>query len=225
MSSNVNLRYSLAVSVQQSEPLAVVVGRNCKRIRSGAGVTQDELARHARNIGLRWTASKVGDFEAGRSAPTFATVLAVILALQKALQSEVTLADLVAGDGFVILTDGIDVLATELANVCRGDVFRLQPGTWHPKVRSATAREVQALVEGDVDKLVRRSGLPEHRLAQQLGISRARLAAASFRLWQRTFREERDRRAGPDANQQKRGQMSRTLRAELEKALADGNNQ
>jgi hypothetical protein len=43
-------------------------------------------------------------------------------------------------------------------------------------------------------------------------------------LWQRTFSEERDRRAGADANQQKRGQESRTLRAELEKALADGDD-
>jgi hypothetical protein len=34
--------------------------------------------------------------------------------------------------------------------------------------------------------------------------------------------EERDRRAGPDANPQKRGRVPRELRAELEKALADG---
>jgi hypothetical protein len=46
----------------------------------------------------------------------------------------------------------------------------------------------------------------------------------SFQLWQGTFTEERDRRAGPDANQQKRGRISRDLRAELEKALADGND-
>jgi len=69
-----------------------------------------------------------------------------------------------------------------------------------------------------------RSELTEHRLAKRLGISPARLAHVSFQLWQSTFTEERDRRAGPDANQQKRGHVSRALRAELEKALADGND-
>jgi hypothetical protein len=42
-------------------------------------------------------------------------------------------------------------------------------------------------------------------------------------LWHGTFSEERDRRAGPDATQQKKGRISRELRTELEKALTDGN--
>jgi hypothetical protein len=46
-----------------------------------------------------------------------------------------------------------------------------------------------------------------------------------FRLWNgRTFGEERNQRAGPDANQQKKGRTTRELRAELEKALADGDD-
>jgi hypothetical protein len=65
--------------------------------------------------------------------------------------------------------------------------------------------------------LLHRSGLAEQRLAQRLDISRGRLADVSFRLWRRTFSDERDRRAGPHANKQKRGQVSRTLPAELEK--------
>jgi hypothetical protein len=69
-----------------------------------------------------------------------------------------------------------------------------------------------------------RSGLTEDRVAQRLKISRDRLAAVSFRLWQHTFSEERDRRAGPDANQQKKGRITRELRAELEKAIADGDD-
>ena len=39
------------------------------------------------------------------------------------------------------------------------------------------------------------------------------------------FREERDRRAGEDANRQKKGRITRELRAELEKALADRDDQ
>ena len=66
--------------------------------------------------------------------------------------------------------------------------------------------------------------ITEHRLAQRLGTDHAHIAKLSLRLWQRTFSEERDRRAGADANQQKKGRISRELRAELERALTDGND-
>jgi hypothetical protein len=75
-----------------------------------------------------------------------------------------------------------------------------------------------------MERLLLRSGLTEDRLARQIGVERARLADISHLLWQSTFSEERDRRAGPDANQQKKGRISREMRAELEKALADGDN-
>lgn len=218
------------VADQPSESLAKVVGRNYKDIRVAAGVTQEELARSARGVGLRWTASIVGDFEAGRSAPTFATVLAATLALQNALRDagkqrqqaperDVTLADLVAGDGFVALNDNFGVSAALLAEVCRGAVFEPRRGDVQFKLRQHSAREVHELVE-----TMQRSGLTEQRLAHRLGIGQDRLAVTSSRLWKRTFSEERDRRAGAGANQQKKGRISRELRAELEKALNDGND-
>ena len=205
---------------------AGVVGRNCKRLRLAAGLTQDAFAQHARLVGLRWTAASVGDFEAGRSAPAFATVLAVVLALQNATGKDVTLAELVAGDGYVALTGGIDVKVTALADVCRGGPARLPNGSWRAKTRSASAAEIQALAGGDVGKVLGRSGIAEVRAAQRLGVSPARLAAVSAVLWGgRTFSEERNRRAGPDANSQNRGQVSRTMQAELERAISDGNDQ
>lgn len=217
---------------EPSTPLAKLIGGNCKRIRSDiGGVTQDDLARYARAAGLRWTASTVGDFEAGRSAPTFATVLAVTRALQSALQAAakprselpdaggVTLADLVAGEGFVALNDNFDVLAARLVEVCRGEIFTLGKGNWRYPFRPMGAGEVTALVE-----TLQRSGLSEQRLAQRLGITGDHLAVLSSRLWKKTFSEERDHRAGPEANRQKRGQVSRALQRELEKAITDGNN-
>lgn len=144
----------------------------------------------------------VGDFEDGRSAPTFATVLAVTRALQSALQDVakqrnepphpgVTLADLVAGEGFVALNDNLDVRAARLADVYRGQIFKLGKGNWRMKFRPASAGEVTALVE-----TLQRSGLTEQRLAQRLGVAPELLARMSSRLWGRTFSEERDRRAG-----------------------------
>jgi transcriptional regulator with XRE-family HTH domain len=235
------------------EPLSVVVGRNCQLIRSRLGVTQEQFVRYAREVGLRWTASKVGDFERGRRELAFGTVLGVSAALARAqadakergvaVGSPVTLADLVWFDGNVVLTaDGPDPLGAVVANVCRGRPWPLDPvklmgedevelqGVYKKVVDSALS---SAMVDGYFDPDVtaaelamtrQRSGLAEDRLAQRLKISRDRLAALSFRLWQHTFSEERDRRAGPDANQQKRGRISRDLRAEIEEALADGNS-
>jgi len=232
------------------QPLARVVGQNCKHIRSEIiGVTQDELARHARAIGLRWNAAKVGSFEAGRSAPTFATVIAVTVALQMAAQERestqgVTLADLLAGHGFVELTDILDTVPTGwVADVCRGrastwppadeywrdawPVQEVEPGVLKRRAARTAAAVKQAAAQmaevGELD-VAERSGLTEHRLAQRLDISRALLADVSYRLWNGTFSEERDRRAGAEANQQKRGRVSRELRAELEEALTDGND-
>lgn len=240
----------------------MVLGENCRRIRTKIGITQDQLALHARDVGLRWNAAKVGNFEAGRSAPTFATVLAVTAALQWALEDAaerrgmsgadllsselpgVTLADLVTSDGRVALTDAFEVRGRDLDDVCRrGLFFTLEPSVYaRPRplrrppdpfgggpegmppdpfggipegMRKRDTRSKAAVIE----VALQRSGLTEQRLAKRLNVSPTELARASFRLWQSTFSEERDRRAGPDANQQKKGRVSRELRAALEKAL------
>lgn len=218
-----------------TEPLAAVVGGNCKRIRTAASVTQDELARCARDLGLRWNSSKVADFESGRAAPTFATVLAASLALDHALAEaahardgsaeRVTLADLVDCDGWVEVNDALGFRGGELADVCRGNVWPASPNRPRSDARIRVPVMRGSLDAGAAVALLRqRSGLAEQRLAQRLGVSRERLAGVSFQLWQRTFSDERDRRAGPDANRQKRGQVSRTLQSELEKVLNDGND-
>ncbi|OBG76248.1 MULTISPECIES: transcriptional regulator [unclassified Mycobacterium] len=233
-----------------SESLGWVVGASCRRIRTQLGITQDDLARYTKGLGLRWTASKVGDFEAGRYAPTFATVLVVLLALNLAAADSgeadaggFTLADLLAGNGLVQLTDTLDVPGDHLADVCRGKNFtepgqrkkygftRLRsPGPLRPDEIRATAKGLAKLTEyvepfaAGVADVLQRSGLTEYRLAKQLKMSDKELAAHSFALWRSTFSEERDRRAGSDANRQKKGRVSRELRVELERALADGDH-
>ena len=57
------------------------------------------------------------------------------------------------------------------------------------------------------------------RICKSLGISREIGVAAMALLWKSTFVAERDRLAGPDANAQRRGQISRQLKAELQKAV------
>lgn len=207
------------------ETLAVVVGRNCERLRTMIGLTQDELARYARDLGLRWKASSVGDFEAGRSAPKFATVMIVIIALQWALEDVeardpkppgerpggVSLSDLMQFDGLVMLSDTFEVFGSLLVDACRGYVPTLDSPLYD--LAKAKGGAADAVV-----RLLQQSGLTEERQAKRMGIDPARLAFLSLGVWGTTFSRERDRRAGTDANQQKRGQVTRAMQIELDEA-------
>lgn len=177
-------------------------------------MTQDELARAARRFGLKWTASKVRDFEVGRSAPTFATVLAVTAALTHVASTSqqgdvisvrlapVRLADLLSFDGQVAITNEFSECGDRLVDFCSG-------GVW----QAATVIDWREA-----------SGLTEDRIAASLEISADRLAAESQRLWNTTFSAERDRIAGPNANAQRKGQVTRQLKAELKKVITDGDD-
>lgn len=230
--------------VTEPEKIASAIGRNCKRIRIAIGVTQDELARYARGLGLRWKASTVADFEAGRSAPTFATVLVVSLALHSAARNaalrqgtrdaSVLLSELLeAEDGAQIrLNEDLALPAGLVSAVCNGEPWSAAPWSiWVPTPGLETEASLRFNrdmwgegANSPPERVLLRSGVTEDRLARQLGIDRARLADLSYLLWQSTFSDERDRRAGSDANQQKKGRISREMRAELEKELADGDD-
>jgi hypothetical protein len=64
----------------------------------------------------------------------------------------------------------------------------------------------------------------DYRMAHSVGISREMAAFEMEALWGRSFTAERDRRAGPDANPQKRGRISRELKTELQEAISQGDD-
>lgn len=113
---------------RKSTSLAAVVGENCRRIRLDAGVTQNELAKHACAAGLRWTASKVGQFERGQHNPALSTVLAVSYALSRATGGVVVPADLVRSDGSVVINDRLDPQGDLLEAFCAGRECDLRAG-------------------------------------------------------------------------------------------------
>ncbi|MEH3129150.1 MAG: helix-turn-helix transcriptional regulator [Mycolicibacterium neoaurum] len=222
--------------VEETLTLAEVIGRNCKAIRQDSGLTQDELARSARRLGLRWTASSVGDFEAARSSPGFVTLLVLAMALQHATGSVVTISDLVLHQGVIELNDSLRMTGLDLAEFLERGVMSFVDSESAARESDSGSSGVgegrsQALVEfesrmgvtmRDLTDLLHRSGVAERRLAKQLGVDLQQLSLASFRLWGNTFSEERDQQAGSDANQQKRGRVSRRLREELRGELENG---
>lgn len=219
------------VRVVTTRSIAAVLGSNCRDIRKRAGVTQDELARAARQLGLKWTASKVRDFESGRSAPTFATVVALTAALDSVIKDEpVLLADLVRYDGEVTITEDFEPDGDKLADYCSGGTWEprafILEDTWDSLADRFSRQSTESGIDwtGPVIDWPKVLGLTDERVAAGLGISADQLCDVALRLWNTTFSAQRDRIAGPDANAQRKGRITRQLKAELERALADGDS-
>jgi hypothetical protein len=142
----------------------------------------------------------------------------------------VRLADLVSFDGDVAITEDFEPAGERLADFCSGgnwESCNLTSGpTWDSVVDRFWSQSIESGIDWtetviDWPKVL---GLTEERVAAGLGIGTDRLCAESLRLWNTTFSAQRDRIAGPDANAQRKGQVTRQLKAELKRALTDGDS-
>jgi hypothetical protein len=219
-------------------PLAKVIGKNARRLRrDDAGLTLEKVGVAARMCGLSWSESRVADFEAGKVAPNLGTLIAFCLALANAGCDKATLPELLHSPGLPIqINDSLELSDEQVINLVTGrpartpkpplgqkrkKVPRSDPGL--EALKSAIAElspppDKRAILRA----LIIASGATEERTFKALGISRMELADLSARLWNRTFSEERDRRAGAGANAQKRGQVSRQMREELRATIEAG---
>jgi transcriptional regulator with XRE-family HTH domain len=216
--------------------VAAVVGAGAREIRLDAGVTLEEMARAAQFYGLPWTSGRVGDFESGRTAPSLPTLVAAAAALGEAIGRPVPLAELVTGRGQVQINDKLSLDRSALRAALSGDSFAhrilLGPTTalaaqemlnkststtrWPKRLRAITP-DLRLGVWRDFRE-------SDGRMCKNIGVDQVLGAAAMAALWGRTFTAERDHRAGPDAKAQRRGQISRQLKAELQEVINDGNN-
>lgn len=178
-----------------------VAGAQARALRKGADKSLEDVAAAARSYGLRWSTGSVSDFESGRATPSLPTLLVVVAALGDVIGRPVSLPDdLFGGSGFVAINDKLDSIALEkFRAILSGKPMRLKP--------AAAGGVLQEFRESDM------------RMCKNIGVSLDIGAAAMAELWGRTFVAERDHRAGPDANAQRRGQISRQLKAELQKSI------
>ena len=207
--------------------LAQVVGGNARRLRGKA--TTDAVAQAARRYGLTWDSSRVSFLERGKVSPTVPTLIAVTLALADVTGTPVTLDDLTASNGPIVLTDVVTVTAGELRRLLRGErvaipgLSRAEPVTAVYNMRHGWPARLNTVKMGDMRKMAHDYGLAEERLARDLRVDQLRLCAEMAALWGRSYSVERDARAGAGASAQKRGRVSRELKAEL-RAVIDGDN-
>ncbi len=167
-------------------------------------------------------------------------MLVYCAALTHMSRGDVTLPDLFEGSDAVQLTDGLEVYASAMRRAVGGGsaAFTAEdiPNAGAPgsmlKVSTAAGAMVpeesrlpsgadQAAVALAVSAM---TGLADTRAAKSLGLDIFELTAWSYRLWGASFGRERDRRAGPEGNAQRRGQVTRGLFSELRTALAEGDH-
>ena len=220
-----------------------MIGANAKELRKGANLTLDQIAAATRARGLKWSESRVADFEAGKVSPNLETLATVCLALFDAGCSGATLASLIARDRVVIeINDELVLSSEDLVSLLSGPLVKIR------SVRLAQSGDAEALSDLITDPGERRiaeyyvdkvrlstlnsvwkaSGATEERMRKALGISLMLLANLSAALWRRTFSQERDRRAGEGASPQRRGRISRDMQIELSHAIEaaqSGNDQ
>jgi transcriptional regulator with XRE-family HTH domain len=235
------MEYAAKVSAEAPEPdtanpdLATVIGKNAQRLRKNAGLTLDQVSIAARIRGLNWSESRVADFESGRAAPNLATLIAFCLALADAGCAKATFPELLRStppiqingslllwdDDVVNLLSGRPVQEPKPLGQTRPDLPKsftsIAPHEWLIAERYPVPDDQPTLLLHLA--LAKASGATEERTRKALGISSMLLAILSAALWKRTFSQERDRRAGEGANAQKRGQVSRQMRAELQAAI------
>lgn len=214
----------------QSFPgLAFVIAGNARRLRVGAGLTLDQVSVAARLRGLKWSESRVADFEAGRVAANLGTLLAFCVALADLGCTEATLPRLVEYVPPIEINDSLQLSAAEVTRLMAGRPVGKLKHVDDPRRDVAvdpmdgTGRGIR-MRPGTTEWAVNRnSGATETRITKTLGIPYARLIRLSTDLWGRSFSQERNSRAGEGANAQHRGQITRKMMAELREAV-DGND-
>lgn len=208
--------------------VAEVLGRTAQELRGDRKV--ELVARAARLAGLNWGTGRIADLEAGRVSPTLPTLIALCWAFSDLLERPVSLAELFAGEGTVTLMPGVTVPVRLLRGALQGQladrpvVLQLAQSA-DKRRRAAEGLPTREILRNPRVQKVERSMLEaDYRMAHSVGLGVERAAAVMEALWGRSFTAERDHRAGPDANPQKRGRISRELKAELQEAINRGHD-
>ena len=158
-------------------------------------------------------------------------------ALGKAIGRPVTLVELVTVKGQVHIDDRLSLDKSALRAALSGGGLEV-PAI---RLRRATIRVAQEVLAKNTStthwpkrlrgvkpdlrlKVLRDFSESDVRMCKNIGVDQVLGAAAMAALWRRTFTAERDHRAGPQSNAQRRGQISRQLKAELQEVINDGNN-
>ncbi|MEJ6013387.1 hypothetical protein WG936_06015 [Corynebacterium sp. H127] len=219
--------------------IAQLVGENVRRLRGD--FTLEDLAFAGKRLGSNWSSGSISSIERGNFKVTIENLLLLSIALgEMKEQPAVPLSELLSGEGWLRITpvlrfpqdmlrgylSGIrvddgekkDSIVKSSFEVAPEDIEKERekfPGPWN-------LREEISLVRA----MIRQTQPVEERIAKRLDMDPRHLKIWVQYLWDTSFEEQRDIRAGDGASAQKRGRVSRELMEEIRKARDDfhGNN-
>lgn len=200
--------------------VAEVMGAEAKKLRVDAKKSLEDVAKAVESYGLPWSTGRVGDFENGRAAPDLRTLFAFAAALGDVVGRPVSLADLFAGKGPVRINDKLSVDLAVLRAALSDKAITVRAKR---DVVVAPAPAVLTLTGASPAVYTRVRGAfkeSDERMCKRIGVELNVGAAAMAKLWGKTFVARRDELAGPDANAQRRGQISRQLQTELKELFS-----
>jgi len=207
--------------------VAEVMGAEARTLRLGAGASLEDVAEAVRPLGLPWSTGRVGDFEAGRAAPDLRTLFVVAAALSNVIGRPISSAELFAGHGDVAITETVTVKRSVLRAMLSDKPVKMMHSSDVKAVNirlraprsPVVPKGVRGVDPGVLHRVLQDSRESDLRMCQRIGVEPYWGAAAMAKLWGKTFVARRDELAGPDANPQRRGQVSRQLQAELRELL------
>lgn len=174
-----------------------VFGVNLRRIRTGLGLRQDDLAGRMRTLGASWSQASVASVEADRRQVS----LGEAVLLQQALG--VPLRELLAP------LDNTTVIEVEGARLPASVWSQLAGGQPSPALEALDPRALQQFLAkppvvrygrafgfgpGNAEVIAGAGGVAERRLARKLKVRAIDVAVAARSLWGHSLTEERDSR-------------------------------
>lgn len=206
-----------------------VVSDNVRRLREERGVSQDDVARSAQEIGAPWRHSTVGDVENLRRVPTVET-LVVLAAAFTALEPDrpVSPTDLLELDGTLEVTPGTYLPGDALRRMLGGApalLLRDPPAEvmTYQDAADAYFRQPPAAAKSALDLVRDHYLLADERAARRLGLDDDQAQELMARFWGESLSSRSSWLAigagGEQPNAQRKGIVTRRLTQELEEGL------
>ncbi len=195
--------------------ISEVVGHNLRRHRADHTLTLDEVARGLRMYsGELWGSGRVSRFEHGDSPVSVDTLILLAITLTDLTGEPVAPADLLEAQGEVTIGQAPEQGGEGAAPGLVVD------GPMVGKYLLGQTVGLHYPFKLELDDLP----LADRRAADALGIDEQQFREHSRKLWGRLMSAEVEAQAPPGATAQKKGRITRTLRAEMQKALDRGND-
>jgi hypothetical protein len=219
--------------VRDPLPLPLAVGRAVREMRDVVDVSADEVARAARDLGLKsWQRSIVAGIETGRRGLTAEELLLLPYVLTNALGHPVSLRDLLPAP---VRLGGTWADEADLAKLLTGRPVAETLAGQREAIKQAAVRLLADALKkrganAAADAELAAAGEAEQIAARKLGVTALQVAVAARQRWGRSLTAERDRLVRervPDDTpissvRAVRGRITRNLVAELAEDLEEG---